>query len=239
MRLLVTGGSGFIGRAVTAAALDAGHDVRVLDLVSDHVPADAEPVLGDVRDPDVVRRALAGVDAVSHQAARVGLGVDLDDLPRYASSNDVGTAVVLAGMAGAGVGRLVLASSMVVYGEGRYRCPEHGDVAAPPRAQADLRAGRFEPRCPRCATALEPALVAEAATPDPRNAYAVSKLAQEQYARVWSRETGGACVALRYHNVYGPGLPRNTPYAGVAAIFGSALAAGRPPRVTRSASSTW
>jgi dTDP-L-rhamnose 4-epimerase len=231
MRVLITGGSGFIGRAVAVAALAAGHDVRALDLVTDHVPDGAEPVVGDVRDADVVRRALAGVDAVSHQAAKVGLGVDMDDLPRYASSNDVGTAALLAGMARAGVGRLVLASSMVVYGEGRYRCAEHGDVAAPPRTIADLRAGRFEPRCPRCSHALRPALVGEDAVPDPRNGYAVSKLAQEQYTRVWSRETGGTCIALRYHNVYGPGLPRNTPYAGVAAIFGSALAAHRAPRV--------
>jgi dTDP-L-rhamnose 4-epimerase len=236
MLLLVTGGAGFIGRAVVTAALQAGHTVRVLDVAAGDcslppLPDGAEPVTGDVRDRDVVDRALRGVDAVSHQAAMVGLGVDLDDLPRYASCNDVGTAVLLAAMAGAGVGRLVLAGSMVVYGEGRYTCDRHGDVPAPPRAVDDLRAGRFEPRCPRCRTELTPALVGEGAVLDPRNGYAVTKLAQEQLGRVWARETGGAFVALRYHNVYGPGLPRNTPYAGVAAIFGSALARGQAPAV--------
>jgi dTDP-L-rhamnose 4-epimerase len=205
----------------------------VLDrLIADGaVPDGAEPVVGDVRDPDLVARALRGVEAVSHQAAKVGLGVGLDDLPDYASCNDVGTAVLLAGMGRAGVGRLVLAGSMVVYGEGRYRCDQDGDVPAPARAVPDLLAGRFEPRCPRCGQALTPALVGEEATPDPRNAYAVSKLAQEQFARVWARESDGTLVTLRYHNVYGPGLPRDTPYAGVAAIFGSALARGLAPAV--------
>ena len=236
MLLLVTGGAGFIGRTVVRAALAAGHAVRVLDrepspLSSPLVAAGADVVRGDLCDPAVVAAALAGVDAVSHQAARVGLGVDLDDLPGYAHDNVTGTATLLAGMARAGVRRLVLAGSMVVYGEGRYRCPVHADVPAPPRAEADLRAGRFEPRCPRCGRPLSPALVGEDAPPDPRNGYAVSKLAQEHLARVWARETGGRAAVLRYHNVYGPGLPRDTPYAGVAALFASALARGEAPRV--------
>jgi dTDP-L-rhamnose 4-epimerase len=245
MHLLVTGGAGFIGQAVVRAALEAGHDVRVLDRAPrsgpDGVgspdpdgaqgPDGVEVVTGDVTDPGTVARALRGVDAVSHQAARVGLGVDLDDLPGYVRDNAVGTATLLAGMARAGVRRLVLAGSMVVYGEGRYRCDRHGDVPAPPRAVADLQAGRFEPRCPACRCGLVPALVGEDAVPDPRNGYAVSKLAQEQLARVWAREAGGRAAILRYHNVYGPGLPRDTPYAGVAAIFGSALARGQAPAV--------
>ena len=232
MRVLVTGGSGFIGAAVVAALLGRGHDVRVLDLVPPGGGAPAtDVVLGDVRDAAAVERALAGVDAVCHHAAMVGLGVDLDDLPLFASANDLGTAVLLAAMARAGVGRLVLAGSMVVYGEGRYSCPAHGVVAAPPRAAADLRAGRFEPRCPDCGRALAPGLVPEDAPPDPRSAYAASKLAQEHLAAVWARESGGSATVLRYHNVYGPGMPRNTPYAGVAAIFRSALERGDAPRV--------
>src|SRR4051812_32693843 len=235
MLLLITGGAGFIGRAVVTAALSAGHDVRVLDRAPERVPDGAEPVGGDVRDPAVVAAALRGVDAVSHQAAKVGLGVDVGDLPGYAGDNDLGTAVLLAGMARAGIGALVLAGSMVVYGEGRYRCEQpgcgRGGVPAPPRAGEQLSGGRFEPLCPRCARPLVPGLVDEDARPDPRNAYAVSKLAQEGYARAWARETGGALVTLRYHNVYGLGLPRDTPYAGVAAIFGSALARGQAPTV--------
>jgi dTDP-L-rhamnose 4-epimerase len=161
----------------------------------------------------------------------VGLGVDLDDLPGYASCNDVGTAVLLAAAARAGVRRLVLAGSMVVYGEGRYVCPMDGVVPAPPRTREALQAGRFEPLCPRCGRNLRPALVPEDATPDPRNGYAVTKLTQELLARVWARETGSALTVLRYHNVYGPGMPRDTPYAGVAAIFRSALERGQAPQI--------
>ena len=141
-------------------------------------PDGAEHVVGDVRDPDAVARALRGVDAVCHQAAMVGLGVDLGDIADYASHNDLGTAVLLRALAGARfAGRLVLASSMVVYGEGRYRCAEHGIVAPGPRRAADLDAGRFEPPCPVCGAALAPEPVPEDAPADPRNVYAATKLA--------------------------------------------------------------
>jgi dTDP-L-rhamnose 4-epimerase len=120
---------------------------------------------------------------------------------------------------------------MVVYGEGLGRCSTHGLVRPGPRIAADLSIGRFEPPCPRCGAPLDPALVAESARLDPRNAYAVTKLAQEQLAGAWARETGGSVAALRLHNVYGPGMPVDTPYAGVAAIFRSALARGQPPLV--------
>ena len=242
MRVLVTGGAGFIGGEIARALLAGGHEAVVLDalLPAAHGTAqgprrplpDGVPLLtGDVRDPGAVTAALGGVDAVCHQAAMVGLGVDLADLPGYVGCNDLGTAVLLAQMAGAGVTRLVLAGSMVVYGEGRYTCARHGEQPAPSRRREDLEAGRFEPACPRCGEPMSPGLVPEEAPPDPRNAYAVTKLAQELLAGVWARETGGAVTTLRYHNVYGPGLPRDTPYAGVAAIFRSALARGEAPRV--------
>lgn len=232
MRVLVTGGAGFVGSGVARALLERGHAVRVLDLVPPAAGVDgAEHVPGDVRDPQRVDRALAGVDVVCHLAAKVGLGVDLGDLPGYASANDLGTATLLSGLARAGVGRLVLAGSMVVYGEGRYACPDHGVVPAPPRSAADLRAGRFDPRCPACGAALSSRPVPEDAPVDPRSGYAVSKLAQELLCRVWGRETGGSLTILRYHNVYGPGMPRDTPYAGVASIFRSALGRGEAPRV--------
>ncbi|KIH97232.1 NAD-dependent dehydratase [Streptomonospora alba] len=235
MRILVTGGAGFIGSHVVAALGSAGHEPVVLDT---RPPQErigeggaAERITGDVRDAAGVEAALRGVDAVCHQAAMVGLSVDFDDAPAYVGVNDLGTAVLLAAMARAGVGDLVLAGSMVVYGEGRYTCPDHGDVSPGPRRPADLDAGRFEPPCPVCGAALEPGLVAEDAPADPRNVYAATKLAQEHLASAWARSTGGRAISLRYHNVYGPGMPRDTPYAGVASFFRSALARGEAPAV--------
>jgi dTDP-L-rhamnose 4-epimerase len=237
--VLVTGGAGFIGTHVVTALLGAGHRVTVLD--SGHRGAHRGPlpddVAGapvhriDVTDRPAVEAALAGVDVVAHQAAMVGLGVDLDDLPEYVRCNDLGTAVLLAAMARAGIHRLVLAGSMVVYGEGAYACPEHGAVRPAPRTVADLAAGRFEPGCTVCGAALRPGLVDEDAVLDPRSVYAATKLAQEHLTAAWARQTGATVVALRYHNVYGPGMPRDTPYSGVAALFRSALEAGRAPRV--------
>lgn len=238
MRVLVTGGAGFIGSAIVDALLERGDEVRVLDallpsvhLVRPEVDPRVDLQVEDVRDADAVARALDGVDVVSHQAAKVGLGVDLDDLPDYVGSNDLGTAVVLAETARAQVGRLVVASSMVVYGEGAYTCPEHGAVSPAPRRRADLDAGHFEPPCPVCGRPLEPGFVSEDARIDPRNGYAATKAAQEYLAATWARSTGCTGIALRYHNVYGPRMPRDTPYAGVAAIFRSALERGDAPAV--------
>ncbi|MGV9316703.1 NAD-dependent epimerase/dehydratase family protein, partial [Streptomyces sp. NPDC003691] len=223
MRVLVTGGAGFIGSHVVDALRARGDEAVVYDVRED--PA------ADVRDPGEVARALVGVDAVCHQAAMVGLGNGVADAAAYVSHNDLGTAVLLAAMAEAGVRRLVLAGSMVVYGEGRYECLVHGVVRPGPRNGEDLAAGRFEPWCPVCGESLVPGLVAEDAPVDPRNVYATTKLAQEHLAAAWARSTGGSAVSLRYHNVYGPRMPRDTPYAGVASFFRSALARGESPRV--------
>jgi dTDP-L-rhamnose 4-epimerase len=238
--ILVTGGAGFIGSHVVDALVDLGRDVRVVDTLlaaahnerPDYVNECVEWIEGDLRDAETAARAVAGVTAVSHQAAMVGLGTDVGDITDYVAHNDLGTATLLRALAAAGFsGRLVLASSMVVYGEGRYACPEHGTVRAPPRRPRDLNAGCFEPPCPVCGAPLEPQPVPEDAPIDPRSVYAATKVAQEHLSAAFARQTGVPYIALRYHNVYGPRMPRDTPYAGVASIFRSALASGDVPRV--------
>ena len=235
-RLLVTGGAGFIGGAVVVEALARGWEVRVLDSLRPDVhgadPAldsRVELIVGDVRDRSVVDAALDGVTMVNHQAAKVGLGVDFADAPDYVDSNVTGTAVLLAAMTEAKLRHLVVASSMVVYGEGAYR-DGTGPVRPGPRTVADLEAGRFDPLDAH-GEPLHPELIDEDAILDPRNVYALSKLAQEHLASSWARATGGSAIALRYHNVYGPGMPQNTPYAGVGSLFRSALERGEAPRV--------
>ena len=236
--ILVTGGAGFIGSHIVDALLAEGREVRVLDSLLAHtaVPGylapEADFIEGDVRDPATVARALVGVQHVCHQAGMVGLGSNFLDIADYVSHNDAGTAVLLKELAAAGfLGRLVLASSMVVYGEGRYACPDHGVVRPAPRRAEELEAGRFEPGCPHCGRELEGQPIPEDAELDPRNVYAATKLHQEHLAAALEREAGVPVTALRYHNVYGPRMPRSTPYAGVASLFASALAAGQAPRV--------
>ena len=223
MKVLLTGGAGFIGRPTARALRRAGADVKVFDQALD--PRD------DITDLDRVCSAVQGCHAVVHLAAKVGLGLDLDDMDDYVRTNDLGTAIVLRAAATARVRRLVYASSIVVYGEGAYECLRHGPIAPPPRAPADLSAGRFDPRCPACGDGLVPGLVAESAPFDPRNTYAATKVHGEHLADCWARETNASVAALRFHNVYGPGLPVDTPYAGVAAIFRSRLMRGEPPLV--------
>jgi dTDP-L-rhamnose 4-epimerase len=233
--VLVTGSAGFIGSAISRRLEEEGDDVLRVDLMVPQAHGTREPPRGthqlDVRDAESWTRLLDGVDAVCHQAALVGAGVRVSDLPLYAAHNDLGTAALLAAMHVVGVDRLVLASSMVVYGEGRYACADHGEQGAAPRRVEDLRAGRFDNACPVCGRALDWVLVDEGTRLDPRSSYAASKVAQEHYAGAWVRQAGGTAVALRYHNVYGPGMPRDTPYSGVAAMFRSSLERGEAPQV--------
>ncbi|MGI8887296.1 MAG: NAD-dependent epimerase/dehydratase family protein [Gaiellaceae bacterium] len=238
--VLVTGGCGFIGSHVVDELVARGESVLVLDLLHalsherkpDYLNPAAAYVFGDVQDGELVDSVLEGVDRVSHQAAMVGLGVDFADVVDYVRHNDLGTATLLRSLARRREDvRLVLASSMVVYGEGRYRCAEHGLVRPAPRTLEALEAGEFDPACRACGRSLEPEAVPESARIDPRNVYAATKAQQEHLCSAFARETGASVAALRYHNVYGPRMPRDTPYAGVASIFRSDLEGGRAPRV--------
>jgi dTDP-L-rhamnose 4-epimerase len=258
MRVLVTGGAGFIGSHIADLIIEQGGEAIVLDnfLPTAHGTVSNSQdgrlngtaktgetakipdylrehtfVRGSVTDKNLLAELLPQVDAVCHQAAVVGHGVDPSDAPSYAYENDYGTAVLLSQMYEANLKNLVLASSMVVYGEGRYRCPNHGVVLPAPRRQSDVDKGRYEPLCRACGTELISELVPEDAPLIPRSTYAATKLAQENLAAAWARQTDGRVWALRYHNVYGPRMPQNTPYAGVASLFRSALLRGEAPTV--------
>jgi dTDP-L-rhamnose 4-epimerase len=240
MDVLVTGGAGFIGSHLVDLLAEGGHRVRVLDRLHpkahggppEYLRDDVDYRWADLDGPEL-DDAVDGVEAVCHQAAMVGLGKDLGDVVDYVRDNDLGTARLLAALhrRRGRVDRLVLASSMVVYGEGGYRCQVHGRVRPAPRGPARLAAGVWEPPCPVCGRDLEPLPVTEEAVTDPRSVYAATKLHQEHLAFAAMAAGGPPVTALRYHNVYGPRMPRDTPYAGVAAIFRSALAAGQAPQV--------
>jgi dTDP-L-rhamnose 4-epimerase len=199
MRILVTGGAGFIGSHIVDAALGEGWQVRVLDSldpaihpVQPQLDPRVHVVHGDVADPATMLNALDGIQTVCHQSAKVGLGVRFADAPDYVRNNDYATAVLLAAMDERRIRRLVLASSMVVYGEGAYTDPVSGLPVRPgPRTEQDLRNGIFDPRSPETGAMLEPTLITEDSPPDPRNVYAASKVSQEHLASAWARATGG------------------------------------------------
>ncbi|MEJ2502088.1 MAG: NAD-dependent epimerase/dehydratase family protein [Gemmatimonadota bacterium] len=247
--ILVTGGAGFIGSHLVDALVERGEAVRVLDsldpqvhgegatqpsLIAGHVAAGRVEFLhGDVTDPDAVERALDGVDVVFHQAAAVGVGQSMYRIVDYVRANTLGAAVLLEAMTARRdrIRRAVVASSMSIYGEGAYRCPEHGTVAPPPRPAAQLESGDFELRCPHCARSVAPEATPESKPLQPTSVYAVSKRDHEELFLSVGAAYEIPTVALRYFNVYGPRQSLSNPYTGVAAIFASRLLNRLPPLV--------
>jgi dTDP-L-rhamnose 4-epimerase len=242
MRALVTGGAGFIGSHLVDRLLADGIEVRILDSLDaqvhegrpEYLAADAELVVGDVRDADVVSRSLAGVDRVVHLAAAVGVGQSMYEIERYTSVNAIGAAVLLEQVLEVRdrIEKLVVASSMSIYGEGLYLCPnEDRAVAPPPRPEAQLAERRWEVRCPSCGAELEPLPTPETKPLQPTSVYAVGKRDHEELTLAVGRAYGVPATALRLFNVYGPRQALSNPYTGVAAIFSSRLLNGRAPLV--------
>lgn len=243
MHALVTGGAGFIGSHLVDLLLERGHEVRVLDNLDPlahasgeppaHLDSAAELHVADLLDRDRVERALEGVDAVFHLGGVVGNGESMVNVRRAVDANSAATATLLEAVIARRdrIRRVVVASSMVVYGEGAYACSEHGRVPAPGRSEEQLRRGDWEPRCAACGRALEPVPVGEEEPLRPTSVYGITKRDQEELCLVLGRAYGLEVVALRYLNVYGPRQALDNPYTGVAAIFAARLLSGRAPRV--------
>ena len=239
-RILITGGAGFIGSHLARHLLRDGHEVRALDRLDPQVhpererPAylehEVELIQGDVRDPGAVSDALQGVDAVVHLAARVGVGQSMYEIADYCSVNTVGTGVLLEAMADREIRRLVVASSMSIYGEGQARTTEGEIVPALERNRDQLERGEWEPRAPdgRELT-FEP--TPESKTPSLSSIYALNKYDQERMCLLLGSSHEIPTTALRFFNVYGPDQALSNPYTGVLAIFGGRLLNDRPPPI--------
>ena len=242
MKVLVTGGFGFIGSHLVDGLIEAGHQVRVFDNLEpqvhggrlpDYANPQAEYLVGDMLDRERLGAALAGVEAVFHQAAMVGVGQSMYRMERYVSANCVGTALLLELLARERglVNKLVVASSMSIYGEGSYACPRCGESEAGERSREQLRQRIWEPLCPHCGGELEARPTKEEKRLEPGSIYAVTKRDQEELCLAFGRAYDLPTVALRYFNAYGPRQSLSNPYTGVCAIFSSRLKNGQPPLI--------
>ncbi|MFQ5913961.1 MAG: NAD-dependent epimerase/dehydratase family protein [Nitrospinota bacterium] len=243
MRILVTGGAGFIASFLVDELVRLGHDVRVFDNLAEQVHLDGEPpdylnpeaefIRGDVRDREILKCALDGVEAVFHEAAAVGVGQSQYEIKHYVDANIGGTANLLDILANEDhrVGKIVVAASMSSYGEGCYRCETHGIVRPPLRTDEQMAREEWELFCPECGSVLAAVPTDETAAYFPNSVYAITKEVQEDLVLNFGRTYGIPAVALRYFNVYGPRQSLSNPYTGVAAIFLSRLKNGNPPVV--------
>ncbi|NDU99793.1 NAD-dependent epimerase/dehydratase family protein [Pseudoroseicyclus tamaricis] len=241
-RVLVTGGCGFIGRHVAAELIAAGHEVRLYDAMIEQVhartegepgeepPPEAEVIVGDMCDAETLRGALTGCDSVIHLAAEVGVGQSMYEIARYTKANDLGTAVLLEAIAAQPVDRIVVASSMSIYGEGYYTTPSGAFHDSARRLTADLRKAQWEPLSPE-GEALTAVPTDESKRPDLASIYALNKYAQERMVLIFGEAYDIPAVALRLFNVFGAGQALSNPYTGVLANFASRLANGERPTI--------
>ncbi len=242
-QILITGGAGFVGSHLADGLLQAGHHVRALDDLTPQVHASGRPsylspevelLVGDIRDARTVRKAIEGIDVIYHFAATVGVGQSMYEIGRYMSVNTQGTALLLQALLDtkAAPQKLVVASSMSIYGEGRYICRECGAAAAPPvRPTSQLKAGQWELHCELCGGVLAPTATNEDKPSETNSVYALSKRDQEELCLIYGRTYGLPVTALRFFNIYGTRQALSNPYTGVAAIFASRMLNGQPPLV--------
>ena len=240
--VLVTGGAGFIGSHIVEMLLERGYPVRVYDKLIEqvhsgstprYVPEGAEFIRGDMRDVDTLRRALDGVRMIVHDAAEVGVGQSMYEIVRYVDANTGGTAVLLELLANEShqVERIIVASSMSIYGEGAYFCDQDGEVFPRMRPEEQLARHEWEVLCPKCGRLATPLATPEDKPLLPTSIYAISKMDQEMMCLVVGQAYDIPVVALRYFNTYGPRQALSNPYTGVGAIFSSRLLNGRSPVV--------
>jgi len=242
-RILITGGAGFIGSHVADRLIKEGYHVIIYDYLEpqvhsgkpDYLNPEAEFIEGDIRDRDMLRKVLHRVDAVSHQAAVVGVGQSMYEIERYVDINIKGTATLLdliVNDSQINIEKLIIASSMSVYGEGAYICPQCGDAKYPSlRDLRQLKARDWELHCPDCGAILEPCPTPESKPLHSTSIYALTKKAQEEMALLIGKTYGIPTVALRYFNVYGARQSLNNPYTGVCAIFSSRIKNNKPPLI--------
>jgi dTDP-L-rhamnose 4-epimerase len=242
-QILITGGAGFVGSHLADGLLEAGHRVRILDDLTPQVhPAglpeylspEVDIVTGDVRDRRRLKIALAGVDVIFHFAATVGVGQSMYEINRYMSVNTLGTAELLQALLDLRVApeKLIVASSMSIYGEGRYTCPACDITVAPRvRSTAELRLGQWDLHCDGCGGTLQPRATDESKPSELTSVYALSKRDQEEICLIYGRTYGLPVTALRFFNIYGTRQALSNPYTGVAAIFASRLLNGQAPLV--------
>jgi len=240
MRILVTGGCGFIGSHLVDELVRQGHQIRVYDILEPQVHQgkkpgylnkEAEYIYADLRNKDKLKKALKGIEVVFHEAAQVGVGQSMYELERYVSHNSTGTAILLELLVNTKnkVQKLMVASSMSIYGEGIYRCPKHGKIYPSLRPEKQLKKKDWAMRCPKCNAPAKAMPTDETKPLMPNSVYATTKRSQEELCLEIGIAYKLPTVALRYFNAYGPRQSLSNPYTGVAAIFLSRVKNNNPP----------